>query len=189
MDHYQALGVSRADEVAVIRRAYLAAARRYHPDFHADADAPVRADNARRMQRLNEAWSVLGDPNARSAYDLHLDRMADPGIARRAAREAGVAAPPAGKGWTPRAGDDGWMEDFDAWAAEGDELAPDVPRSTARRLTTMLPVGLFALAVACAALGVVLSVRPLVAAGAIAFALSVGLMVLLPIVEMTRGRR
>ena len=187
VNHYEAIGVSQGDETGVIRRAYLAAARECHPDFHLDADADVRARHARRMQQLNDAWAVLGNPSARRAYDRALAVADDPGIVRRAAREPG--SPPPGKGWTPRADDDGWMDDFEAWAAERDELAPDVPRSAGRSLITLLPVALFAASVACFALGIILTSRALVAMGAVALVLSVALFFFLPIIEMTRNRR
>jgi hypothetical protein len=186
VDHYDVLGVARTDDADLIRRAYLVLARRYHPDFHSGAPEAVRRDNARRMQEVNDAWAVLGDPAARARYDRDLVHMADPGVARRAAREPGM---PAGKSWTPRPGDDGWMTDFEGWANESDELAPDVPRSTSSRVVTVAPVGLFALSVASFAMGVILTARLLVAFGAIALVLSVGLFVLLPMFEMTRGRR
>lgn len=186
VDHYEALGVARTEGADVIRRAYLALAREFHPDFHADAPEPVRRENARRMQEVNDAWAVLGDAAARSAYDRSASRLEDPGVARRAAREPGM---PVGKGWTPRAGDDGWMDDFQAWADERDDLAPDVPRSTSRRMVTILPVAMFAASVACFALGGILTARPLIALGAIAFVLSIGLFFFLPVFEMTRGRR
>lgn len=186
MNHYEALGVSAGDEVATIRRAYLAAARRHHPDFHADADPATRHGNAEQMRRLNDAWAVLGDPAARAAYDLSLARHQDPGAARRS---AGEPIPPAGKGWTPRADDDGWMTDFQGWANEGADLAPDRPRTAGRSVMTLLPVACFAAAVACVAMGGVLTSRVLLAVGVIALALSIGLFVLLPVIEMTRGNR
>ncbi|MCB1038769.1 MAG: DnaJ domain-containing protein [Acidimicrobiales bacterium] len=191
MDHYEALGVSEDADPAAIRRAYLAAARRHHPDFHAGADGATRARHASRMQVLNQAWEVLGDPARRSAYDRDRRRASDPGVARRAARDAssegGPAVPP-GKGWTPRSGDDRWMHDFEAWAAERDELPPDEAAGP-RPIATVVPVALFALAVLLGFLGLVLTSRPLVAGAAICVALSLGTFVLLPMTEMARNRR
>lgn len=189
--HYEVLGVEPGSGAGEIRKAYLAAARRYHPDFHADADAATRAANARRMQELNQAWEVLGDPAARSTYDRSLLVGDDPGVARRAAREQAGAEPevPAGKGWTPRAGDDGWMSDFDAWADEHDELAPDVPRSDRHRAVTLLPVGLFLLAVVVGFVGLAVQLNELVALAAVCVILAAGLFILLPMYEMSRGRR
>lgn len=186
MNHYEALGVTPEADAAEIRRAFLAAARRHHPDYHADADAATRARSAARMQELNVAWAVLGDPAARAAYDLERARAADPGVARRAAREPDV---PAGKGWTPRADDDGWMRDFDAWADERDELAPDEPPSTRRGVALVAPVGLFAAAGVTIFLGALFGARPLVALAVILLVASAGLFFVLPMVEMARGRR
>lgn len=56
-------------ETEEIRRAYLKMARRLHPDFHSDADAATRASLQRKMQRVNESWAVLSDPELRHAYD------------------------------------------------------------------------------------------------------------------------
>ncbi len=186
MNHYETLGVSPTDGTAEIRRTYLAAARRFHPDFHADAPDHERLGHARTMQALNDAWAVLGDDAARAAYDLQLRRGSDPGVARRTAREQG---PPPGKGWTPRADDTAWMDDFAGWAAETDDLAPERSRSTPRRMLTLLPVAMFAASVLCVVMGGILQSRPLLAVAAVFFALSVGLFVFLPVLEMTRGRR
>lgn len=186
MNHYETLGVSPGDGTAEVRRAYLAAARTSHPDFHAHAPADERERNARRMQAVNEAWAVLGNDASRTAYDLDLRRGSDPGVARRSARETGG---PPGKGWTPRADDDGWMHDFEGWAGETDDLAPDRPRSAPRRMLTLLPVGLFMASVLCVAMGGILTSRLLLALAAVLFAGSVGLFVFLPVLEMTRGRR
>jgi len=183
---YDTLGVAPESEVSDIKRSYLAAARRYHPDFHVDADPQTRSRNAARMQALNQAWEILGNPVARQAYDTGLRSADDPGVARRAAREPDL---PAGKGWTPRAGDDGWMTDFDGWADEHDELSPDEPRSTTRTLVTMAPVGLLGSAIVLVFLGLLLAVPAIIAVGAICVIFSIGLFILLPMFEMAHGRR
>jgi hypothetical protein len=191
VNHYEVLGVGPDSDAGEIRKAYLAAARRYHPDFHADADAVVRAGNAQRMQELNQAWEVLGDVGARAAYDRALNTVGDPGVARRAAREPQAPRPqvPEGKGWTPRADDDGWMTDFDAWADESDELAPDAPRSARRKVVTVLPMALFAVAVVSGFVGLAVRLNALVAFAAVCVILAAGLFVMLPMYEMSRGRR
>jgi curved DNA-binding protein CbpA len=189
VNHYEVLGVEPGSDGPAIRRAYLAAARRYHPDFHADADAATRTANARRMQELNQAWEVLGDASARASYDRSLLTGDDPGVARRAARERTEPQMPAGKGWTPRADDTGWMTDFDAWADEHDELAPDAPRSDRQRALTILPIGLFALAMVSVFVGVAVKLDELIALGAICVILAAGLFIMLPMYEMSRGRR
>lgn len=55
------LGVARGASDAEIRRAYLALARRFHPDNNPDGEE--------RMRAVNEAWSILGDRARRRAYD------------------------------------------------------------------------------------------------------------------------
>lgn len=190
MNHYEVLGVDPACDAAEVRRAYLAAARRSHPDFHVDADEATRAGHARRMQELNQAWEVLGDRAARESYDRSLATSSDPGVARRAAREPGSGPEvPAGKGWTPRADDTGWMTDFEAWADDHDELAPDVPRSPRRKAVTLLPIGLFAAAVVCAFVGLAVQLDELLALAFVCVILAGGLFVMLPMYEMSRGRR
>ena len=48
--------------------------------FGVQTEAPTAqaamADNARRMQELNQAWEVLGDPTVRAAYDRLRNRPA-----------------------------------------------------------------------------------------------------------------
>lgn len=170
-----------------VREAYLLEARRHHPDFHTGEDASRRAGHARQMQAVNEAWAVLGDPESRRRYDAQLDRSAGGG----APGSTGAAEPqmPPGKGWTPRRDDDGWMDDFAAWAAEEDVLPDDDPARTRQGIVSVLPVGLFAVGVGLGLLGVVLDVRGLLAASFIVLALSAILMVTLPMLSMAKARR
>jgi curved DNA-binding protein CbpA len=60
IDLYEVLQVHRGADPVVIRAAYRALARRNHPDF---------GGNTRQMALLNAAWTVLGDPERRAAYD------------------------------------------------------------------------------------------------------------------------
>ncbi|HEX5010194.1 MAG TPA: DnaJ domain-containing protein [Planctomycetota bacterium] len=81
--HFERLGVPAAPDVdlAVAERNYLRLSRALHPDFQAPGDeaAAERANDA--TARLNEAWSVISDPEARAEYLLELR---DPGILDRA---------------------------------------------------------------------------------------------------------
>lgn len=88
VDHYAVLGVEPGAEPDAVRRGYLDLARRLHPDRWIDASAGERADVERRMQEVNEAWRVLGNPARRLAYDVER---------REAGRRARVA-PPTGVG-------------------------------------------------------------------------------------------
>ena len=59
-DLYAVLQVDPAAEIEVIRAAYRALAAKNHPDV---GGSPYR------MAELNVAWSVLSNPETRSAYD------------------------------------------------------------------------------------------------------------------------
>lgn len=68
-DHYRTLQVSRDADFEVIERAYKVLSRKYHPDMLPGSES---RGATRRMQQLNEAYSVLKDPAARARYDLTL---------------------------------------------------------------------------------------------------------------------
>jgi DnaJ-class molecular chaperone len=75
LDHYNTLRVTRGAEPEVIDRAYRALCLKYHPDVVADTD---RSRATREMQRINAAYSVLSDPDARRRYDRTLPAATDP---------------------------------------------------------------------------------------------------------------
>ncbi|MEU6532219.1 J domain-containing protein [Streptomyces sp. NPDC046928] len=62
-DFYQVLGVPRTASQDEIQQAYRKLARKYHPDVNKDPGAEER------FKDLNEAYSVLSDPQARARYD------------------------------------------------------------------------------------------------------------------------
>jgi curved DNA-binding protein CbpA len=68
--HYEVLGVRPNADADELRRAYLALARRHHPDRVPDIGA--RPASEARMREINEAWAVLGDPDRRRDYDAQL---------------------------------------------------------------------------------------------------------------------
>jgi curved DNA-binding protein CbpA len=68
-DLYKKLQVDPGAEPEVIRAAYHALARKYHPDTGGDAQ---------RMTELNVAWAVLGNHGLRSAYDAERARTTTP---------------------------------------------------------------------------------------------------------------
>ena len=61
------LGVARDAPVEDIRRAYVALARRTHPDVRSDDPAA-----AEQMRRINLAWEMLSDADARATIDRRL---------------------------------------------------------------------------------------------------------------------
>src|SRR5262245_61612101 len=63
IDPYKTLQVDPEAEDEVIQAAYRRLARKYHPDL---TEAP---DAAARMSAINAAWEMVGDPDARRAYD------------------------------------------------------------------------------------------------------------------------
>lgn len=104
-DPYEILQVHRKAEPEVIRAAYRALARKYHPDFGGDSA---------RMVEIGEAFATLGDADRRTAYDAQASRT----HTRRATdRKSTVAAP---NGLTERRGQDrvagGSIIDFGRYA-------------------------------------------------------------------------
>lgn len=84
MNHYETLGVSQAATHAEIKAAYRREASKAHPDRE--------GGNTERIQAVNVAWDVLGDPGRRRAYDRQQDpaaRAQDDAAAREEAIQRG----------------------------------------------------------------------------------------------------
>jgi DnaJ domain len=165
--HYEVLGVAPSASPGEIRRAYLALARRHHPDFHGSEGAAGQDLARRRMQELNAAWHVLGDADRRRAYDLTLRRPAPAPAFVAAADEVEVDDVPA--------------------ARLPEDLAG--PGEARHRWLAVAPVCLMVVAVLAGAVGVVTSVLPLVALAGGCGVMSFGLFVLAPIVVMSDSAR
>jgi hypothetical protein len=173
--HYQVLGVAPTADAATVRRAYLALARTHHPDYHTGDDVGRRRAE-RQMQRVNEAWSVLGNEEARRAYDRTIGQPTAP--------RPGFEPKP-GPSWHPGGG--GIPHERADLAAD---LADDTPISDAhvRGSWTLVPVALFASAVVLFAVAMVLQAAPLLALALMCFAFSLLGFVLLPFMAMGSSR-
>jgi hypothetical protein len=163
--HYDVLGVDDTADDATIRRAYLDLARMVHPDADGgDADA---------MVVLNEAWAVLGDPEARARYDAALSVEGD----RRS-----FANRPATAAFVPY--DDG--EEDDSWRYEPDE---GDPRTAPHRRVLMAPVVLLALAAVVGGLWLVSPIDELIVVAVLLVAGSIVGFLVAPIVAMAKASR
>jgi hypothetical protein len=90
VDHYLVLGVSRTADAAMIRAAYVALAKRYHPDVAA-GNPELAAFNFRQ---ITDAYQTLSDPDARARYDSRVQAALD---AERTRREQAAAVARAAK--------------------------------------------------------------------------------------------
>ena len=86
-DPYKVLQVDPEAEEEVIVAAYRRRARKYHPDTATGAEA------VGRMEAINAAWEILGDPKRRAAHDR-----------QRAIQAAMARGTGAGHGDVPAAG-------------------------------------------------------------------------------------
>ncbi|EOD11000.1 chaperone protein DnaJ, partial [Emiliania huxleyi CCMP1516] len=66
-DHYATLKVPRGAKPDEIKRSYRREALRWHPDKHTGAAAKSQAQQ--RFEKVNEAFSVLSDPQTRRRYN------------------------------------------------------------------------------------------------------------------------
>jgi len=62
-DYYKILGIAREANAEEIKKAFRSLARKYHPDVSKEANAEEK------MKEVNEAYTVLSDPEKRAAYD------------------------------------------------------------------------------------------------------------------------
>ena len=66
MEYYEALGIDRSADAAAIKKAYRKAAMKYHPDKNPDNQ---QAED--KFKLVNEAYSVLSDPEKKNIYDRY----------------------------------------------------------------------------------------------------------------------
>jgi curved DNA-binding protein CbpA len=76
-DYYKILGVEKDTPLRQIREAYRKLAYQYHPDRN-----PGDAGAAEMMKRVNEAYSVMSNPQKRQEYDSLRHRFGDAAYSR-----------------------------------------------------------------------------------------------------------
>lgn len=65
-NYYQILGVLATDPEDKIKQAYRALAKKYHPDINSSVDAE------KLFQEINEAYTILSNPETKAKYDVLL---------------------------------------------------------------------------------------------------------------------
>jgi curved DNA-binding protein CbpA len=200
--HYEVLGVPQTASTADVRRAFLALARRFHPDVHVLADAATQRTAARRMQAVNDAWAVLGDAGRRATYDEELRR------ARARSTPTGTGGPASGG-----SASGGSASSRTAWAGPADAGPRSWPRAEAApsagpadwrrhaspgpalsrprwaRLVAVVPVALLLGAVVLLGAGLVLRVPELGSLAVAVAIVAVLAFVAAPILAMKEARR
>jgi curved DNA-binding protein CbpA len=162
MNPYEVLGVRPTSTDAEIRRAYVALARRFHPDLHGGADD--------RMREVNEAWAVLGDVRKRADFDRSQRRD-----------------PPPDPGFRPHdIGDDG----FDPRDLADVPYRARPPKQRAQLETfTFIPVLVFAIAVTTSVFGYFFDSQAIIGIGVVLFSAACVALVVVLLVAMADARR
>ena len=72
-DYYEILGIDRNADAEAIKSAYRKLAKKYHPDLH-----PGDTEAEKHFKEVNEAYSVLSDPDKKAKYDQFGKAAFDP---------------------------------------------------------------------------------------------------------------
>lgn len=105
--HFDLLEIPRASNDAAVKSAYVAMARRFHPDTQTDPNLADMADKIEKIFiKINEAFEVLRDPSKRGDYEAMLPRSSGfqppaaeapspPPAAEAPAQDSRTSTPPA----------------------------------------------------------------------------------------------
>ena len=176
--HYEVLGVTPDASMSDIKKAYLAAARDAHPDFHNHSDSARLAAEA-KMRDINAAWAVLSDVDERSFYDrkrLKAQQAERPGP-RFLATSTGKQA------FTPFDDDD---DDDDPFDERDDRPITD---SRLPRWLTMLPAFLVVGGLLSLVFGAFVGILPLVNLGLISMILGGVSFLAVPVIAVGMAAR
>lgn len=89
LDHYGVLGIDREADAGAVKRAYLTAAKRFHPDaLSGQGLSDVREQATALFARVARAYATLSDSRTRKDYDAELDGHATTDADRIANAEA-----------------------------------------------------------------------------------------------------
>lgn len=72
-DYYEILGIDKNADADTIKSAYRKLAKKYHPDLN-----PGNAEAEKSFKEVNEAYSVLSDPDKKAKYDQFGKAAFDP---------------------------------------------------------------------------------------------------------------
>ena len=97
-DYYKTLGVARDATAEEIKKSFRKLARKFHPDVSKEPNA------SERMQEINEANTVLSDPEKRAAYD-QLGKGYQPGQDFRPPPDWDAGFEFSGRGFSPQDAD------------------------------------------------------------------------------------
>ena len=126
-DYYNVLGLPRTADDKAVRQAYRKLARQYHPDVNHDDSA-----SEEKFKAINEAYSVLSDPDKRRRYNRYGDDWEHSGRIEEAEARARRGG---GFGWRDGSGSDPFSGDFTRGGGQGsifDRLFSDFGGGRAR---------------------------------------------------------
>lgn len=186
MTLYDDLGASPTATRAELRRAFVDAARRSHPDALHGADRATVSAAAARLRAVTDAWAVLGDPKRRSSYDAELANAARSGDANGAgATAAGHRASHASRSDGARATAAGEApRPWQSYASPGAALH----RSIQSRIMSLAPAVLGGAALAFLGLGYLLRASVIVSLAVFCASAGVFAFLAAPLMAMKEAR-